>query len=106
MCVSALLLSLTVDSHAVMASICTMAFVAAFSIGLGPVPFILIPEVVPAQSAATVASIGLSCNWITNYLVAAFFPILNFKLGTSSSIMVFAVITGLATITVSAIYKA
>jgi hypothetical protein len=105
MCLSALLLSLTIDSHAVIASICIMLFVASFSIGLGPIPFIIIPEVVPAQSAPSVGSIGLSLNWIMNFIVAASFLPLDQALGTSGVLLVFAGITAVSAVAVSAVYK-
>lgn len=82
-----------------------MLFVASFSIGLGPIPFLIIPEVVPAQSAPSVGSIGLSLNWIMNFLVAASFQPLNWSLGTSGVLLLFAGITAVSTIAVSAVYK-
>lgn len=54
-------------------SIAILAFVAAFSIGLGPVPFILLAEVPPPSSRSATASIGLATNWGLNILIALFF---------------------------------
>ncbi|WWC70652.1 uncharacterized protein I206_104603 [Kwoniella pini CBS 10737] len=48
-------------------------FIAFFSIGLGPVPFLLISELVPSQAIPAVSSLSLSINWITNFFIAILF---------------------------------
>ncbi|PIL23734.1 MFS general substrate transporter [Ganoderma sinense ZZ0214-1] len=68
------------DSGAVtLASIAVMAFIASFAIGIGPVPFVMIPEVSPHHAVSALSSIGLSLNWIANFLVGlVFLPLRNF----------------------------
>ncbi|KXN90498.1 hypothetical protein AN958_04170 [Leucoagaricus sp. SymC.cos] len=51
-----------------LASIATLTFVTSFAIGLGPIPFVMIPEAVSALS-----SMALSLNWIANFLVGLIF---------------------------------
>ncbi|RDX42672.1 general substrate transporter [Lentinus brumalis] len=67
------------DSGAVtLASIAVMTFIASFAIGIGPVPFVMIPEVSPHQAVSALSSIGLSLNWIANFLVGlVFLPLRN-----------------------------
>ncbi|KAM5531819.1 hypothetical protein V8D89_014518 [Ganoderma adspersum] len=68
------------DSGAVtLASVAVMAFIASFAIGIGPVPFVMIPEVSPHHAVSALSSIGLSLNWIANFLVGlVFLPLRNF----------------------------
>ncbi|KAF7974057.1 hypothetical protein HWV62_13459 [Athelia sp. TMB] len=65
-----------------LASFAVMTFVTSFAIGLGPVPFVLISEVAPPHATSTLSTIGLSFNWIVNFLVAlVFLPLRNFLAG-------------------------
>ncbi|TBU28924.1 general substrate transporter [Dichomitus squalens] len=68
------------DSGAVtLASVAVMAFIASFALGIGPVPFVMIPEVSPPHAVSALSSIGLSLNWIANFLVGlVFLPLRNF----------------------------
>jgi SP family facilitated glucose transporter-like MFS transporter 3 len=51
---------------------------ASFSIGLGPVPFLLVSELVPSPAIPALSSLALSCNWIANFIVAiSFLPLRN-----------------------------
>ncbi|OJT14181.1 hypothetical protein TRAPUB_9292 [Trametes pubescens] len=68
------------DSGAVaLASTAIITFVASFAIGIGPVPFVMIPEVSPHQAVSALSSVGLSLNWIANFLVGlVFLPLRDF----------------------------
>ncbi|KAH9997557.1 hypothetical protein BJV77DRAFT_1058987 [Russula vinacea] len=58
----------------------------SFAVGLGPVPFIIISEVAPSRAASTLSSVGLSLNWIANFIVGlAFLPLRNKLSGGDSS---------------------
>lgn len=72
-----LVLAYSLATSAVVLSACAItATIACFSIGFGPVPFVIMPEVVPPESAAHAASLGLAANWISNAAVAlAFQPV-------------------------------
>ncbi|TFY76084.1 hypothetical protein EWM64_g7928 [Hericium alpestre] len=60
-------------------SVAVMAFVASFAVGIGPVPFVMIPEVSPSYAVSALSSIALSMNWIANFIVAlVFLPLRNF----------------------------
>lgn len=43
------------------------AFVSAFSVGLGPVPWVVLPEVVPRRAVNAAGSLGLCLNWLTSF---------------------------------------
>ncbi|KAF9375080.1 hypothetical protein CPB97_011705, partial [Podila verticillata] len=50
-----------------------IAFVASFAIGLGPIPFLIIPEVVDTTAVASASAFALSVNWSTNFVVSVMF---------------------------------
>ncbi|GBE82524.1 Probable metabolite transport protein [Sparassis crispa] len=61
-----------------LASVAILTFVASFAIGIGPVPFVMIPEVSPHHAVSALSSVGLSTNWIANFLVGlVFLPLRN-----------------------------
>ncbi|TRM62904.1 general substrate transporter [Schizophyllum amplum] len=65
-----------------LASVFIVTFVCSFAIGLGPVPFVMIPEVSPYHAVSALSSIGLSLNWIVNFVVGLIFlPLRNFLSG-------------------------
>ncbi|KAF8479259.1 general substrate transporter [Russula ochroleuca] len=70
----------------IVSSIAILTFVMSFAVGLGPVPFIIISEVAPSRAASTLSSVGLSLNWIANFIVGlAFLPLRNKLSGGDSS---------------------
>jgi len=64
-----------------LSAVATLAFVASFGIGLGPVPFILASELAQPEAVGPTQSWGLVASWLSTFVVAQFFPILNAKLG-------------------------
>ncbi|KAN0075282.1 General substrate transporter [Tylopilus felleus] len=54
-------------------SIAITTFVMSFAIGLGPVPFVIIPEIAPFHAVSAVSSVGLSLNWIINFFIGLIF---------------------------------
>ncbi|KAJ6618290.1 general substrate transporter [Mycena sp. CBHHK59/15] len=65
-----------------LSSIAILTFVTSFAIGLGPVPFVMIPEVSPYHAVSALSSIALSLNWTANFLVGlVFLPLRNFLAG-------------------------
>ncbi|WVR06252.1 hypothetical protein IAU60_003282 [Kwoniella sp. DSM 27419] len=68
------LLAVGLDTHhEVLSAVAIVTFIAAFSIGLGPVPFLLVSELVPSPAVPAVSSLALSTNWITNFVIAILF---------------------------------
>ncbi|WWD18368.1 hypothetical protein CI109_102818 [Kwoniella shandongensis] len=66
------------EGHQSLSAVSIIAFIASFSIGLGPVPFLLISELVPSPAVPALSSLSLSTNWISNCFIAIFFlPIRN-----------------------------
>ncbi|KAI0798098.1 general substrate transporter [Abortiporus biennis] len=70
---------LGLDSELIgLASFSIIAFIASFAVGVGPVPFVMIPEVSPPHAVSALSSVALSLNWISNFLVGlVFLPLRN-----------------------------
>ncbi|KAJ3574560.1 hypothetical protein NP233_g1693 [Leucocoprinus birnbaumii] len=56
-----------------LASCATLTFVMSFAIGLGPIPFVMIPEVSPPYAVSALSSVALSLNWVANFFVGLIF---------------------------------
>ncbi|CAG8512993.1 3058_t:CDS:2 [Ambispora leptoticha] len=67
-------------------------FVITFSIGLGPIPFLIIAELAPTHSVSATASAAMGLNWFCNFLVGWVFPVLIETL-QGWTFLVFAIIT-------------
>ncbi|EXJ79183.1 hypothetical protein A1O3_08684 [Capronia epimyces CBS 606.96] len=65
-------------------------FVCSFGAGLGPVPFILASELVGPEAVGATSSWALACNWLSTFLVAQFFPMINAALPRGSVFWIFA----------------
>lgn len=77
-----------------LAATASLLFVAAFGLGLGPIPFILANELVEPEAVGATQSWALASNWIATFLVSQFFPILNRALGEQGR--VYYIFAGLA----------
>ncbi|KAG7086730.1 hypothetical protein E1B28_002663 [Marasmius oreades] len=63
-------------------SVFIVGFVMSFAIGLGPIPFVIIPEISPYYAVSPLSSIALTWNWSVNFLVSLFFlPLRKFLSG-------------------------
>lgn len=49
-----------------------LSFVSAFSIGLGPVTWVVLPEVMPKQAVTAAGSLGLALNWSMNFVMVRY----------------------------------
>ncbi|KAG0145100.1 hypothetical protein CROQUDRAFT_659026 [Cronartium quercuum f. sp. fusiforme G11] len=88
-----------------------VCFVASFSVGLGPVPFILIAEVVPTYAVGAAGSLGLGVNWASNFLVGLLFLPLRNALaspdadGEGNIFFPFTLLSMIATLLISRTYR-
>ncbi|TPX58838.1 hypothetical protein SpCBS45565_g07906, partial [Spizellomyces sp. 'palustris'] len=51
-----------------------MAFVGMFAVGLGNIPWLIMPELVPSSLLGSSASVGTAVNWSSAFLIALVFP--------------------------------
>jgi len=109
MAINSLLLGLSINYEvAQLSSLAIVLFVASFSIGLGPIPFVILSEVVPSYAVSASGSLGLALNWASNFLVGlGFLPLRNAMSspdgdGDGNVFYIFAI---LGTITTCLIYR-
>ncbi|KAK9462989.1 major facilitator superfamily domain-containing protein [Lipomyces oligophaga] len=82
MCLSAFCLAFGILYNiTVLSGIAATVFVAFFSVGLGPIPFLIVPELTEASSVGVAQSTGFVCNWVSFFLIGYLFPILNQAIG-------------------------
>ncbi|KAF4578645.1 hypothetical protein EYR36_000452 [Pleurotus pulmonarius] len=99
------------SNYVTLSSIAIITFVMSFAVGLGPVPFVMIPEVSPFYAVSALSSTGLSLNWIANFFVGlVFLPLRNFLSGASHDkdgrvFYLFALILALSMGALSRVYR-
>ncbi|KAF9579549.1 hypothetical protein BGW38_004150 [Lunasporangiospora selenospora] len=69
-------------------------YIASFAIGLGPIPWLLLSELLPTYALSSASSVATSVNWGTNFVIGLVFPSLNQALGNGTFIL-FAAFTAL-----------
>ncbi|TQV95412.1 sugar transport protein [Cordyceps javanica] len=75
---SSLALALSIVSgFQILSAFAVVFFVAFFAVGLGPVPFILASELVGQEAVGAAQSWALAGAYVSTFIVAQFFPILN-----------------------------
>lgn len=62
-----------VHSHALLGLGATLAFLAAFEIGIGPVTWLMISELFPLRVRSKAMAVSTMSNWIFNFLVSYFY---------------------------------
>jgi len=88
----------TVDNIGFLPLVSLMIFIAAFSLGFGPIPWILNVELIPPEARSISSSLATSFNWIISFLVAQFIPTIGDAIGASSCYFIFSAIALLGTI--------
>ena len=79
-----------------LASIVT--FAVAYSMGMGPLPWVMNAELFSIESKATSSSLCASFNWLCSFLVVKFSPTLESMIGASGSYLSFAALAFLGTV--------
>ncbi|ORX94926.1 general substrate transporter [Basidiobolus meristosporus CBS 931.73] len=75
MCICSVLIVLASVLHIdVLMVIAVMLFVASFAVGLGPIPWMLVPELVPTYAVAATSSTATAVNWLFNFVIGQVFP--------------------------------
>lgn len=77
-------------------SICV--YIIAYSIGLGPIPWVLISEIFTTETKATASSLSGAMSWLIAFIVTKFFSNMTNTLGESVTFFVFAVFAAICTI--------
>lgn len=93
--VSSILMAVGIlQTISIISVIATFSYVGSFAIGLGPIPFLMVPEVTQVEARGAAQSYGTTVNWIATFLVGYLFPILDSYIG-GYVYFIFAIICGL-----------
>lgn len=69
---TALLLGIGLNAHnRALSATSVFAFALVFSIGLAPIPWVVLPEVVPPEARTAGGAVAVSVNWLTNFAAAS-----------------------------------
>ncbi|OWM64424.1 hypothetical protein CDL15_Pgr020391 [Punica granatum] len=79
-----------------LAVIGTVLYVLSFSLGAGPVPALLLPEIFASRIRAKAVSLSLGMHWISNFVIGLWFLSVVNKFGISSVYLGFASVCLLA----------
>lgn len=82
-CSSFVLALSIVSGFKILSAFAVVFFVAFFAVGLGPVPFILASELVGQEAVGAAQSWALAGAYVSTFIVAQFFPILNTALNNT-----------------------
>ncbi|CAG8498229.1 10442_t:CDS:2, partial [Dentiscutata heterogama] len=98
MCVSSIFVVIGSLYHDnVLVIVAVLLFISSFAIGIGPIAFLITPEVLPTHCVSSGGSICLGINWLCNFLIILIFPVLQQSLG-GYTFIVFAIISGISAI--------
>ncbi|ORX94917.1 monosaccharide transporter [Basidiobolus meristosporus CBS 931.73] len=61
--------------------ISVMLFSATFAVGLGPIPWMLMPELIPTYAIGAASSTATAVNWLFNFVIGQTFPPMKDGLG-------------------------
>lgn len=105
MAVSALALGIAlIRSYTNIAAASIVIFTAGFSAGLGPIPFLILPELVPRHAIPAASSLGIACNWLANITLASVFLPLKDALG-GKVFFIFVTIDSIICLVISRFYS-
>ncbi|CAN4083193.1 unnamed protein product [Withania somnifera] len=76
----------------------TVLYVLSFSLGAGPVPALLLPEIFASRIRAKAVALSLGMHWITNFFIGLYFLSVVTKFGISTVYLGFASVCLLAVV--------
>ncbi|XP_020973315.1 plastidic glucose transporter 4-like isoform X2 [Arachis ipaensis] len=79
----------------------TVAYVLSFSLGAGPVPALLLPEIFASRIRAKAISLSLGTHWISNFVIGLYFLSVVNNFGITSVYLGFSTVCILAVLYVS-----
>lgn len=68
-----LLCSAILVDNRLLSSLCILAFIATFAVGLGPIPWLMMSELFPTEAVGTFVPLAVSANWLSKLLVTGVF---------------------------------
>lgn len=82
--------------YAWIALVSLIVFISSFSVGYGPIPWMMIPELSSARVRSMIASIATAFNWACVYIVTGYVKALIDGIGDDWTYWVFAIICALS----------
>ncbi|RDY08092.1 Plastidic glucose transporter 4, partial [Mucuna pruriens] len=80
----------------------TVLYVLSFSLGAGPVPALLLPEIFASRIRAKAISLSLGTHWISNFVIGLYFLSVVNKFGISTVYLAFSTVCLLAVLYIAA----
>jgi sugar porter (SP) family MFS transporter len=77
MLTSGVVVMASVYNQNVVVAVAVFVFSACFSIGLGPVPWMLVTELFDTKAVGAASAAALGTNWLSNFLVGFLFPLID-----------------------------
>jgi SP family arabinose:H+ symporter-like MFS transporter len=77
--------------------VCILAFVAAFAVAMGPIPWIVNSEIFPTKLRGRAMSVAIFCLWLADWIVTQTFPMLRESIGPARTFWVYAFCSLLST---------
>lgn len=75
-----------------------ISFTSFFAIGVGPIPFVYMGEILPEAIKAPVGALGIAGNWLANIMVATGFPLVVNTLGMATAFAAFSAVNAIAVV--------
>eukprot|EP00092_Neocalanus_flemingeri_P034712 GFUD01037773.1.p1 GENE.GFUD01037773.1~~GFUD01037773.1.p1 ORF type:complete len:517 (+),score=127.69 GFUD01037773.1:69-1619(+) len=88
----------TVDNLAWLPLASIVTFAVAYSMGMGPLPWVLNAELFSKEAKATSSSLCASFNWLCSFMVVKFSPSIETVIGASGSYLSFAALAAVGTL--------
>jgi sugar porter (SP) family MFS transporter len=92
----AMALGLSTAASSTIAVLGTVAYIAAFAMGAGPVPGVLVPEVNPARVRGRAVALAMGAHWLSNFAIGQLFLSAVAAVGVAWVYAAFAVVCFLA----------
>lgn len=77
---------------------CVALFIIVFSIGFGPIPWMIMGEIFPTKMKNLASSVSAAFNWMIAFTVTKFFQTLIGNLGPAITFNFFGIICALGTV--------
>jgi MFS family permease len=78
--------------------VCLVVYIGAYCMGIGPLPWIVMSEVLPLNVKGTAGGIATSVCWIFSFIITNSFQTFIDYLGRYSAFLLFGINSGLATL--------
>lgn len=87
-----------IDKISFLPILCLIIFMSAFSLGFGPIPWLISAELMPEEIKSTACSAAATFNWLLAFIVTRFYGNLTKAIGGDSTFYIFAGISLLGTL--------